>query len=175
MNRKQIILLNIIGLLIIIILITMVNYNSVKVNKQLEKEKPDYSSISEVKSGLNKSKSSENTQESNASTVESEQTSSAEEYDANGDLVVDSKYLDSDGDTIANFYDACPGISDQSSECTGTTESTSTKYDSNGDEVSSSKYLDSDGDTVANYYDICKNGDDTVDKDGNGTPDACDW
>lgn len=93
-------------------------------------------------------------------------------YDENGDLRENSKYLDDDGDTIANFYDICKGQDDFGSECsttgdtnattsnTDTSQSSTVKYDENGVEVSKSKYLDADGDTIANYYDICPGVDD---------------
>lgn len=99
-------------------------------------------------------------------------------YDENGDLRKDSKYLDDDGDTVANYYDICPGVDDFGSDCktdaydsevdsevaqdtpAAADQPASTTYDENGDLVSDSKYLDEDGDTVANYYDICPGVDD---------------
>lgn len=109
-----------------------------------------------------------------------------EKYDANGDLRENSKYLDEDGDTVANYYDICPGVDDfgikcsansssttdnsstadnsaatnSSSTATETSQTQSNEVDANGDLVSNSKYLDADGDTIANYYDICPGVDD---------------
>ena len=34
--------------------------------------------------------------------------------------------------------------------------------------------MDSDGDGVCNWDDICESGDDNIDEDGDGIPDACD-
>ncbi len=119
------------------------------------------------------------------STTESGAAIESDELDKNGDARSESKYLDDDGDTVANYYDVCPDVDDFSDECdtssvssvssSGESDgSTTEELDKNGDTRSQSKYLDDDGDTVANYFDICPNGNDTVDKDGNGTPDDCD-
>ncbi len=95
------------------------------------------------------------------------------DVDENGDPVEDSKYLDDDGDTVANYFDECPGVDDFSSECTGqsadtdaevSTDTDGNEYDENGDLRADSKYLDDDGDTVANYYDICPDVDDFSDE-----------
>lgn len=102
-----------------------------------------------------------------------------DELDENGDVRSESKYLDEDGDTIANYFDICPGVDDFSSECETDAYNVETKnkqtepeadgevadvvsdeVDDNGDVRSASKYLDDDGDTVANYYDICSGIDD---------------
>lgn len=104
-------------------------------------------------------------------------------YDENGDLREDSKYLDDDSDTIANYYDICPGVDDFSDECetdaydkpeatepqtvaTSTDESdaSESEYDENGALRADSKYLDDDEDTIANYYDICPGVDDFSDE-----------
>ncbi len=95
------------------------------------------------------------------------------EYDENGDLREDSKYLDDDGDTVANYFDICPDVDDFSSDCetdaysaetetaeTDSSESTSSDLDENGVARDESTYLDDDGDTVANFYDICPGVDD---------------
>lgn len=98
------------------------------------------------------------------------------EFDDNGVPREESTYLDDDHDTIANFYDICPGVDDFSSECetdaynqeeaeeveTDQTETPTTKdeYDENGDLRADSKYLDDDSDTIANFYDICPGVDD---------------
>ncbi len=99
-------------------------------------------------------------------------------YDENGDLREDSKYLDDDQDTIANYYDICPGVDDFTDECEtdaydktddsvadentdeDAADDVTTKYDENGDLRENSKYLDDDGDTIANFYDVCPGVDD---------------
>ncbi len=100
------------------------------------------------------------------------ESSEVPKYDANGDLVENSKYLDDDNDTVSNYYDICLGIDDFSDECDTSKYVTSKpveevntepKYDANGSLVENSTYLDDDGDTIANYYDICPGVDDLSD------------
>lgn len=55
--------------------------------------------------------------DTSAFTNNSPATNSTEKLDKNGDPRSKSKYLDDDGDTIANFYDICPGVDDNSSSC----------------------------------------------------------
>lgn len=95
----------------------------------------------------------------NTETTEDDQASQSanSDLDKNGDPREKSKYLDSDGDTIANYYDICPNIDDNSEECQPTQTSSN---DSDSSERSTSKRLDDDGDTVANYYDVCPGKDD---------------
>ena len=57
-------------------------------------------------------------------------------------------YIDTDGDGVYDHEDAFP----------------------NDD----SENADSDGDGIGDNADICEGGDDSIDEDGNGTPDACD-
>lgn len=117
-----------------------------------------------------------------------DETSTEDLYDEHGDLKENSKYLDADGDTVANYYDICPGVDDFSDDCetdaydTNTAsanndsiddesvssennqDTSSSAYDENGDLRENSTYLDADGDTVANYYDICPGIDDFSDE-----------
>lgn len=75
---------------------------------------------------------------------------------------------DSDGDSVPDACDRCPGKDDRN--------------DADGDGVpddcdscpAGNNRLDADGDGVPNECDVCPGGDDADDFDDDGTPDACD-
>lgn len=188
MNRKILVLAIIIGLFALIGVSTYAIITE-SFGTNAEKSETGSELLSEVESDQIIESPSEITKDPNEGvdtsvpTPESETTNEPEGdpqagYDANGDLRENSKYLDDDGDTIANYYDICQGVDDFGSECsTGSTTPTQTattnqttsetettqaadEVDKNGDPVSGSRYLDADGDTIANYYDICPGVDD---------------
>ncbi len=100
--------------------------------------------------------------------------------------------LDTDGDGTVDCLESCPNDSNKTEP--GICDCGTSDVDSDGDGVADCDDLcasdpaktdpgtcgcdvsdvDSDGDTVADCLDVCPGGDDTVDLDGNGTPDACD-
>lgn len=184
MNRKIIVLLILIGLFAIIG-ISAYAYMS----GALDAIENQGSEVSEVKSSELTSEALKDpsegvdtevpvTSETEAESDGQSNNNTESEYDENGDLRSESKYLDDDEDTIANYFDICPGVDDFSSECetdaygtnddsvaddntlSETADQTESEYDENGDLKSESKYLDADGDTIANYYDICPGVDD---------------
>ena len=77
-------------------------------------------------------------------------------------------FQDSDGDTVCDADDVCPGFNDLA--------------DADGDSVPDGcdicpgfdDNVDSDGDGVANGCDVCPGFDDTIDSDGDGVADGCD-
>lgn len=172
MNRKLVVLLILIGLFGVVGVTT---YGVV--TGALNPSDSKSEAGSEVKSALSSEVTSETIKDPNEGVdtsvpeTDSETTPSLEgdseaEYDENGALRKDSKYLDDDQDTVANYYDICPGVDDFSSDCKTDAYTSSdntaddSKVDENGDPISESTYLDEDGDTVANLYDLCPNVDD---------------
>lgn len=90
-----------------------------------------------------------------------------EVIDCDGDMMDDGSATDSDGDTVPDLCDICPGEDDL--------------LDSDGDGVAdcldpcpNSDADDSDGDGVCDSDDLCQGGDDADDADGDGVPDECD-
>ena len=72
--------------------------------------------------------------------------------------------IDSDGDTVCDSDDICPGSDDT--------------IDTDGDGIPDGcdkvNCVDTDGDTVCDTDDVCPGFDDTIDTDGDGIPDGCD-
>lgn len=132
-------------------------------------EVPSQTYVSEVKSQTEGVDTQVPSEATNGSLTSDPKKEDDDEYDENGDLRSESKYLDDDGDTVANYYDICPDVDDFSSDCdtdaysNSNSTSSNSNLDKNGDPRSQSKYLDEDGDTVANYYDICPGIDDFSD------------
>jgi len=102
-------------------------------------------------------------------------------------------FEDSDDDGVCNAFDICPngddaldedgdGIPDFCDDCDGTLTGTSCNdedactindvYDA--DCNCEGVFADADNDGICDVDDICSNGDDTLDSDGDGTPDYCD-
>lgn len=182
MNRKILVLLVLIGLFAVIAVSGYALVAGVfETESEVDSEVSDVNS--EVSSDVSETKSEEALKDPNedVDTVVSETADTTEvegdpeaEFDDNGVPRAESTYLDDDHDTIANFYDICPGVDDFSDECetdaynneeTEEVESVSTapvetEYDNNGDLRENSKYLDDDSDTIANFYDICPGVDD---------------
>ncbi len=170
MNRKILVLFILIGLLAII---GVGSYAAISgafemQTAQSEENSEQIEVVSEINLGSELKDLNEGVDTEAASDGQTQDVVDGE-VDENGDLIEDSKYLDSDGDTVANYFDECPNIDDFSTECTGetadtnaetTTDTDGNEYDENGDLRSESKYLDDDGDTVANYYDVCPDVDD---------------
>ena len=99
-------------------------------------------------------------------------------------------YQDSDNDGVCDANDVCPGSNDNidsdndgipdgcdgcsitGNPCNdGNVCTTNDSYDSNCNCVGT--YQDSDYDGVCDANDVCPNGDDTIDSDNDGIPDAC--
>lgn len=186
MNRKIIVLFIIIGIFAIIGVSTYAYINGIL--DTASEVSSEVSEVSEVSSETGEAsiETSEVTKDPSEGVdtevpVDSEAVSDSQvegdpeaEYDENGDLRSESKYLDDDGDTIANYFDICPGVDDFSSDCEtdaydsvadentieDTADTTSAEVDENGAVRSESTYLDDDGDTIANYFDICPGVDD---------------
>ncbi len=101
--------------------------------------------------------------------------------DADGDGVCDADdicpggddALDTDGDGIPDACDTCDGTLAGTACDDGDACTTGETYDANCN-CGGGTVQDSDGDGVCDVDDICAGGDDTVDADGDGTPDACD-
>ncbi len=180
MNRKAVVLLIIIGALMIAV-ITITQFPVMEEQNSETQSKID--DASETKSEAVLEQTSETKSEPDIPITPSPDTDVESENgkDKNGDIISQSKYLDDDGDTVANYYDICPGYDDFSDSdgdgipdgCDQAQTSDEQELDDNGDLKSQSKYLDDDGDTVANYYDICPGYDDFADSDGDGVPDDC--
>lgn len=189
MNRKILVLFILIGLLAIIGVGSYAAISGVFEGQtaQSEVESEQSEVVSEVEPGSELKDPNEGVDTEAASDGQTQDVVDGE-VDENGDLIEDSKYLDSDGDTVANYFDECPGVDDFSTECTGetadtnaetTTDTDGNEYDDNGDLRSESKYLDDDGDTVANYYDLCPDVDDfssecAATSDSSGSADSTD-
>lgn len=189
MNRKILVLLVLIGLFAVIAvggyaLVAGVFETESEVDSEVSDVDSEVSDVnSEVSSEVSETKSEEivKNPSEGVDTEVPETTEATEvegdpeaEFDDNGVPREESTYLDDDHDTIANFYDICPGVDDFSDECetdaynndetedveSVEAESVETEYDNNGDLRENSKYLDDDGDTIANFYDICSGVDD---------------
>ncbi len=101
--------------------------------------------------------------------------------DADNDTVCDADDIcpggddtvDTDGDGTPDFCDTCDGNIVGTSCDDGDACTTGETYDANCD-CNGGVFQDADNDTVCDADDICPGGDDTVDTDGDGTPDFCD-
>lgn len=88
-------------------------------------------------------------------------------FDCDGDTVDDADPTDSDGDTVPDLCDACPGEDDSlDSDADGVVDCL--------DPCPNDAPDDSDGDGVCDSDDVCPGGDDSIDTDADGTPDDCD-
>ena len=115
----------------------------------------------------------------------------ADFYDSNCNCI--GTFADADNDGVCDADDICPngndnvdtdadGIPDACDDCNflpgascndGDVCTTEDVYDANCN--CAGTFADSDNDGVCDANDICSNGDDTIDTDGDGTPDDCDF
>ncbi|MFD2726702.1 CARDB domain-containing protein [Hyunsoonleella rubra] len=85
-----------------------------------------------------------------------------------GEILVDD--IDSDGDTIPDCEDVCPGFDDLADADSDAVPDNCDNCPDN----SNPDQLDSDGDGVGDACDICPDGDDLADTDDDGIPNECD-
>ncbi|WOO87656.1 hypothetical protein RZE82_01615 [Mollicutes bacterium LVI A0039] len=84
----------------------------------LDDDRDTVANLYDVCPGIDDFSSSCDTSAYSDTSVNTNTNTSAEGLDPYGVPRAESKYLDEDGDTIANFYDISPGIDDASAACT---------------------------------------------------------